>query len=106
MMKALAGPYTNISFIPTGGINASNVREYLKWDRIVACGGSWMVNQKMLNTGNFEATKTSMRLLDAHVRQIIDTAKTCDYAVMLTADHGNAEEMLNADGSPQKYRRN
>lgn len=60
-------------------------------------------NADMLgHTGNFEATKTSMRLLDAHVRQIIDTAKTCDYAVILTADHGNAEEMLNADGSPQK----
>ncbi len=70
MMKALAGPYTNISFIPTGGINASNVREYLKWDRIVACGGSWMVNQKMLNTGNFEAIKSAAREASQIVKEV------------------------------------
>ncbi len=60
-------------------------------------------NADMLgHTGDFEATKQSMRLLDAHVKQIIDTAKVCDYAVILTADHGNAEEMINEDGSPKK----
>ena len=60
-------------------------------------------NADMLgHTGDLEATKKSMRLLDKHVKQIVDTAKTCDYTVILTADHGNAEEMLNDDGSPKK----
>ena len=60
-------------------------------------------NADMLgHTGDLEATKKSMKLLDAHIKQIIDIAKTCDYTVILTADHGNAEEMLNDDGSPKK----
>ncbi len=42
-MKALAGPFPQIKFIPTGGVDASNLSEYLQWDRIEAIGGSWMM---------------------------------------------------------------
>lgn len=60
-------------------------------------------NADMLgHTGNFEATKQSMRLLDNHIRQIVEEAKANGYTVILTADHGNAEKMLNEDGTPQK----
>ncbi|MBQ4562909.1 MAG: 2-dehydro-3-deoxyphosphogluconate aldolase, partial [Lachnospiraceae bacterium] len=38
----------------TGGINAENVREYLAYDRIVACGGSWMVSGKLIKEGKFD----------------------------------------------------
>lgn len=44
MIKAMAAPYVGVKFMPTGGINAENVKEYLKYDRIIACGGSWMVS--------------------------------------------------------------
>ena len=53
-IKAIAAPYTGIKFMPTGGINAGNVRDYLKYDRIIACGGSWMVKGDLIKTGNFK----------------------------------------------------
>jgi len=54
MIKAVAAPYVNVCFMPTGGINAQNVREYLAYDRIVACGGSWMVKKDLIASGKFE----------------------------------------------------
>ena len=54
MIKALAAPYVGVNFMPTGGISAANVREYLAYDRIVACGGSWMVSGKLVREGNFD----------------------------------------------------
>ena len=42
MIKAMAAPYTQMKFIPTGGINAKNINSYLAFDKILACGGSWM----------------------------------------------------------------
>ncbi len=42
-MKALAGPFPQIKFVPTGGVDASNLAEYLGWDKIHAVGGSWMM---------------------------------------------------------------
>ena len=44
MIKAVAAPYVGVNFMPTGGISAANVRVYLAYDRIVACGGSWRVS--------------------------------------------------------------
>ena len=38
----------------TGGINATNVRDYLVCDKILACGGSWMVKGDLINAGDFE----------------------------------------------------
>lgn len=54
MIKALAGPYVGVKFMPTGGINASNVKEYLAYNRIIACGGSWMVKGDLIKAGEFE----------------------------------------------------
>ena len=47
-MKALAGPFPQIKFIPTGGIDASNLDEYLAWDKIEAVGGSFYVKDALL----------------------------------------------------------
>ena len=46
-MKALAGPFPQIKFIPTGGIDASNLDEYLAWDKIFAVGGSFYVKDAL-----------------------------------------------------------
>ncbi|MDO4337156.1 MAG: bifunctional 4-hydroxy-2-oxoglutarate aldolase/2-dehydro-3-deoxy-phosphogluconate aldolase [Eubacteriales bacterium] len=54
MIKAMAAPYVGVKFMPTGGINASNVREYLAYDRIIACGGSWMVKGDLVDAGEFD----------------------------------------------------
>lgn len=53
-IKAVAAPYTDVLFMPTGGINPVNVKEYLAYDRILACGGSWMVKCSLIREGNFE----------------------------------------------------
>ncbi|MFI3174604.1 MAG: bifunctional 4-hydroxy-2-oxoglutarate aldolase/2-dehydro-3-deoxy-phosphogluconate aldolase [Bacillota bacterium] len=42
-MKSLAGPFPQVTFIPTGGVDAKNLAEYLAWDKIHAIGGSWMM---------------------------------------------------------------
>ena len=53
-IKAIAAPYTMVKFMPTGGINAGNLKEYLSCDRIVCCGGSWMVKKELVQAGAFE----------------------------------------------------
>lgn len=53
-IKALAAPFPSLKFMPTGGINASNVLEFLAFDKVIACGGSWMVKDSLINEGNFE----------------------------------------------------
>ena len=52
-IKAIAAPYTNVKFMPTGGINAQNVKDYLAYNRILACGGSWMVTKDLVKAGDF-----------------------------------------------------
>lgn len=54
MIKAMSAPYVNMKFMPTGGINPKNVQDYLAFDRIFACGGSWMVKGDLVKSGNFK----------------------------------------------------
>lgn len=53
-IKALAAPYTNVRFMPTGGVSAGNLEKYLSCDKIVCCGGSWMVKGNLVKAGEFE----------------------------------------------------
>lgn len=52
-LKAVAAPYRGMRFIPTGGIGPKNVCDYLAFDRVVACGGSWMVRPDLYANGDF-----------------------------------------------------
>ncbi len=54
-LKALAGPYRNVRFVPTGGIAPESVKSYLQLPNVIACGGSWMAPRDMLASGNFDA---------------------------------------------------
>ncbi len=54
MIKAMAAPYTGIRFMPTGGINAKNISDYLSSDKVAACGGSWMVKGDLIDSGDFK----------------------------------------------------
>ena len=56
-IKAVAAALTELRFMPTGGINAKNVRDYLAYDRIVACGGSWMVKKDLVKAGKWDELK-------------------------------------------------
>ena len=53
MIRTLSAPYGMVQFMPTGGINPGNVREYLACPAVFACGGSWMVPQDKINAGCF-----------------------------------------------------
>lgn len=53
MIKAMAAPYAKMMFMPTGGITPENVKDYLNFKKILACGGSWMVNGDLIKAGNF-----------------------------------------------------
>ncbi len=54
MIKAMAAPYVNMKFMPTGGINEKNLTAYLDFSKIIACGGSWMVSDELVKTGQFD----------------------------------------------------
>lgn len=52
-LKAISAPYGMMKFIPTGGINAGNLNEYLSFNKVLACGGSWMVKDELIKQKNF-----------------------------------------------------
>ena len=54
MIKAMAAPYVNMRFMPTGGITVKNLLSYLDFPRIIACGGSWMVSDEMVKASEFD----------------------------------------------------
>ncbi len=69
MIKSMSAPYGQIKFMPTGGINENNMLDYLAFDKIIACGGSFMVKDALIDAGNFEEitrlTKNAvMKMLD------------------------------------------
>lgn len=53
-IKSVCGPYTTMRFMPTGGISPDNLNSYLSYNKIVCCGGSWIVPAKMLDEENWE----------------------------------------------------
>ena len=90
-LKALAGPYTNLRWMPTGGVNTKNLMDYLGFNKIIACGGTWMVKKDLIEGEKWDeiihicqdAVKTMLGFQLAHVgincadeAQAEQTAKT------------------------------
>lgn len=69
-IKALSGPFPQIRFIPTGGINQDNAAEYFKNPKIQAVGGSWMVTKDMVAAGDFAGITEKSAAATALFRQI------------------------------------
>ena len=67
MIKAMVAPYVGIKFMPTGGINAKNLEDYLSFDKIICCGGSWMVKGELVKNGEFD----KIRDLTAEARKLV-----------------------------------
>ncbi|MCI9023045.1 MAG: bifunctional 4-hydroxy-2-oxoglutarate aldolase/2-dehydro-3-deoxy-phosphogluconate aldolase [Dorea sp.] len=61
MIRSLAAPYTGMKFMPTGGISAKNLRDYLECDKILCCGGSWMVKSDLIHQGEFDRIRDLTR---------------------------------------------
>ena len=69
MIKAIGAALTALRFMPTGGINATNVVEYLKNDKIFCCGGSWMVKGDMIKAGQFDEIEKKVAEAAAIVKE-------------------------------------
>ena len=61
MLKALAGPYGAVQFMPTGGVKPGNVKEYLSQKNVAACGGTWIVPMDLLEAGRFDEIEALAR---------------------------------------------
>ena len=68
MLKAIAAPYGMMRFIPTGGMGPENLGEYLKFPKIIACGGSWMATKELIASKRFDQ-------ITQLTRQAVETAK-------------------------------
>ncbi len=75
MIKAMSAPYGGLKFMPTGGLNENNILSYLKFNKILACGGSYMVSADLMNAGEWdkitELTRNAvMQMLGFEVKHI------------------------------------
>lgn len=68
-IKAMAAPYGKLRFMPTGGVNENNLADYLAYDKIVACGGTWMVKGDLIDNKQFDEIK---RLTANAVSKMLD----------------------------------
>ena len=65
-LKAVSAPYSKLKFMPTGGINENNISDYIISNNIIACGGSWMVNNNLIADENYdEITRLSKQAIKA-----------------------------------------
>lgn len=53
-IKAFSGPFSNIKFMPTGGIDLKNLTSYIAFDKIIACGGSFMVKEEFIKNKEWD----------------------------------------------------
>jgi 2-dehydro-3-deoxyphosphogluconate aldolase/(4S)-4-hydroxy-2-oxoglutarate aldolase len=70
MIKALAAPYVDVAFMPTGGLNRDNVKAYLSYERVFACGGSWMVKKNLISEGRFDEIEQMAKEAAEIVKQV------------------------------------
>jgi len=70
LIKALSAPYSNILFMPTGGIDLEKASKYLEFEKIIACGGSFMVKKELIKSGNFKEIKRLTEETVSMVRRI------------------------------------
>jgi len=54
MIKSLSAPFPQMKYMPTGGVNAKNILDYLSFKKVIACGGSWMVKEDLIANGRFD----------------------------------------------------
>jgi len=75
-LKAIAAPFVGVNFMPTGGISAANVGGYLAYDRVVACGGSWMAPAEWIASKQFDRIRDESRRASdiAHGRPAVPPA--------------------------------
>ena len=72
-LKAIAQPYAMVEFIPTGGLDRASLHSYLRFEPVVACGGSWMATADLIAARAFDRIRAEVEATVAAVRQIRGT---------------------------------
>lgn len=67
-LKAISAPYGGLEFMPTGGVSVSNVNSYLAFNKVIACGGSWMAPAEWIAAGDFDRITTEVKAAVAAVK--------------------------------------
>lgn len=104
-LKAVAAPYSKLRFMPTGGVNAKNLNDYLSFNKIIACGGTWMVPKDLIDAENWteitrltrEAVNSMLGITFAHLgincdapESALETAKLLSAMFGCTYAEGNS----------------
>lgn len=118
MLKAMAAPYGNIKFMPTGGLGENNILNYLAFDKIIACGGSFMVKDEYIKNKEFDKirvlTENAVKLmLGFKIKHVGINAENAEEAMTiakmftpfgLEIKEGNSSIFLNSDVEVMKSR--
>ena len=86
MIKSLSAPYSTIKFMPTGGIDENNFLDYLAFDKVIACGGSWMVKENFIKEKRFDEIE---KLTKAAVQKMLGAE-----IVHVGINSGNEEQAM------------
>ncbi len=111
MLKAMSAPYGKIKFMPTGGLGENNILNYLAFDKIIACGGSFMVKDEYIKNKEFDKirvlTENAVKLmLGFKIKHVginaANAAEAMTIAKMFTPfgleiNDGNSSIFLNSD---------
>ena len=63
LLKSLGGPFPDVRFCPTGGLEGNNFRDFLALPNVVCCGGSWMLNQALIDAGRWDEIESGARMV-------------------------------------------
>ena len=90
MLKAMAAPYGKVKFMPTGGLNEKNILSYLEFNKIVACGGSFMVKDEYIKNGEFdkirELTENAVKLMHGFMLHHVGINAGCEEEALKVAE--------------------
>lgn len=108
MLKAMSAPYKMLSFIPTGGISAENLNEYLAFDKVLACGGTWMVKSDMINAGDFDGIKKLTKqavdiMLGFELAHVGINAENADESLAITKRYAEVFSMPVKEGNSSNF---
>jgi 2-dehydro-3-deoxyphosphogluconate aldolase/(4S)-4-hydroxy-2-oxoglutarate aldolase len=71
ILKAISAPYGKVKYVPTGGINEKNLADYLRFEKTLACGGTWIANSELINAKAFDKIKETV----VNAVKVVETVK-------------------------------
>jgi len=95
MMQAMSAPYSNVRFMPTGGINEKNIKQYLGFSKVIACGGSYMVSKDLIANKAFDKiTELTKRAVQAMLDFRVVSVGTIDNVQTIVMASGNLKRAV------------